>query len=383
MPWSGKATYDSFSIIGEDVSRTCLLLSAQETPFLDAIGDAEQPATNVAHQWREQALGPDRIVNSSAINSATAATGILVNGFGNQLQVGMLLEVEANVAGVANEIVQISSIPAGSDGNSILVTRAFGGSANGSLAAGGNLFVISTAELEGSETTGDVNRPRTSRTNWTQIFKKPILLTGSDRAVRYAPDLGDEFDHQATLRTIELMRDLEKAVFRSRASGNSIGSASAYRTMDGLRSWLTGINSVIVASSFAADPLLYVNDVQQRCWSAGARDLDIIVAGAQWKRELSATNAARLYVEQADQSIQRKVEFLTTDFGDCRLILSPWLADRHFMVLSSRRVKVVPLQGRSFQRELLAKTGDADKGHVIGEYTLEVHHPDKMGQAHI
>lgn len=380
MPWSGKATYDNFSLIGEDVSPSVLLLSPSETPFLDALGDPDLAATNIAHQWTEQALGPDRLVNSTAINSATAATGIQVNGFGNQLQVGMLLEVEVNAAGGTNEIVQISCIPGP---NSVLVTRNFGSRGVSSLAAGGNLFVISTAELEGSETTGDVNRPRSSRTNYCQIFKKPLKITGSDRAVTYSPDLGDEFDHQTTLRTMELMRDLEKAVFRSVASGNSIGSDTAYRTMDGLRQWLTSINSVIASNSFAADPLLYTNDILQQCWNAGARDLDIIVAGAQWKRELSATNASRLYVQQNDTAIVRKSEFVQTDFGECRLLLSPWLADRALMAVSSRRVKVVPLRGRSFYRELLSKTGDADKGHVIGEYTLEVHHPDKMGQAHI
>jgi hypothetical protein len=380
MPWSGKATYDSFSIIGEDISPSVLLISPRETPFLDLLGDADRPATSILHQWTEQELGPDRLVNSTAVNSATAATGIQINGFGNQLQVGMLLEIEANAAGAVNERVQISCIPGP---NSILVTRNAASAGVSSLAPGGNLFVIGTAELEGSETTGDVYRPRTRRQNYTQIFKKPIRVTGSDRAVAYAPELGDEFDHQTTLRTMELMRDLEKTVFKGVALGNSIGSDTAYRTMDGLNRYITGINSVVASNSFAADPVLYVNDIMQRCWTAGARDLDVVVAGAQWKRELSATNASRLYVEQAEQSVIRKVEMISTDFGECRLQLSPWLSDRQLMVLSSRRIKVLPLRGRSFQRELLAKSGDADKGHVIGEYTLEVHHPDKMGQLHI
>jgi len=43
----------------------------------------------------------------------------------------------------------------------------------------------------------------------------------------------------------------------------------------------------------------------------------------------------------------------------------------------------VPLRGRSFQRVDLAKTGDNDKAHVVGEYSIEVHHPDKQAQAHV
>jgi hypothetical protein len=375
---SFKATYDNFAVIGEDISPTMLLIAARETPFLNLLEDPDYPATNIYHQWTEEYLGPDRIVNSTAINSATAASGIQINGFGNQLQVGMLLEVEAG-SPQTNEVVQISSIPGP---NSLLVTRNFGARGVSSLAAGGQLFVISTAELEGSETSGDVTRPRTRGANYTQIFKKPVTVSGSDRAVITAPDIGDEFDHQATLRAIELLRDLEKAVLRGVASGASIGGATAYRTMDGLRAQLTAINSTIAATSFAANPLDYTNDLMQEAWNAGARDLDVLVCGDQWKRELSGTNAAKLQIEQSDRGIIRKADFIETDFGILEMVLTPWLPSRHIMGVSRRRVRLVNLRGRSFAKEALAKTGDSTKGHVIGEYTLETHRRDAMFQAH-
>jgi len=373
-----KATYDNFSVIGEDVSSTMRLIAARETPFLDILTDPDQPATNILHQWREEYLGPDKLVNSTAVNSATAATGIQINGFGNQLQVGMLLEIDAGSSG-SNEVVQISSIPGA---NSILVTRNFGSRGISSLAPGGNVFVITTAELEGSETSGDVTRPRATRSNYTMIFKKPIAVSGSDRAVITAPSVGDEFDHQVSLRAIEMVRDLEKAVFRSVQSGNSIGGASNYRSFDGLRQWLSGINSTIAHNSFSANPLDYVNDLLQQCWNAGARDIDTLPCGGDWKRQLSGTNAAKLNIAQEDRGIVRKADYLETDFGLVRLLLTPWMNDRSLMAVASGRIKVVPLRGRSFASEQLAKTGDSTKGHVIGEYTLEVHHPDKMAQAH-
>lgn len=374
MAFTGKATYDNYSLIGQDVSPILMIMSARETPFLDLLTPPTSPATSIYHEWTEAALGPDKLINSTAINSATAATGIQINGFGNQLTVGALIELEGQ-----GEIVQISSIPGA---NSLLVTRNYGSRGVNSLAPGGTLFVIGTTELEGSETSGDVTRPRTRRGNYTQIFKKPVTVSGSDRAVMTLPDVGDEFDHQTTLRTIELMRDLEKAVFRSVASGSSIGSSTAYRSFDGLRQWLTNINSTVVAASFSANPILYVNDLLQQAYSAGARDIDTIVAGSQWKREISDTNASKLQVTQDERGIQRFVEFITTDFGSVRVLLSPWLPDRHLMGVAAPRVKVVPLRGRFFAQEVLAKTGDSYKGHVLGEYTVEVQHPDKMFQAH-
>lgn len=375
MPFSGKATYDNYPLIGEDVSDILLNMSVTETPFLDLLPEPEQPAINVVHQWTEEALGPDRLTTSTAINSATAATGVQVAGFANLLTVGQLLELENQ-----GEIVQVASIPGA---NSLLLNRNFGSRGVSSMVAGSNLFVISTAELEGSETSGDITRARTRRINYCQIFKKPVTISGTDRSVITAPDIGDEFDHQVTLRVIESARDFEKAILRSVASGSSIGSASAYRTMDGLRQWFTNLNSTIAATSFAANPLDYVNDQLQNAWNAGARDLDVIVCGSQWKRELSSTNAARLLIDQNDPTARRQIEYIQTDFGSPRLVLTPWLPDRHIMGVSTRRVRPVPLRGRSFQRQDLAKTGDSDKAHVIGEYTLEVHHPDKMFQAHV
>jgi uncharacterized protein DUF5309 len=379
MPFNGKATYDNFPLIGEDVSPILTLISQYETPFLDLLPVADEPATNILHQWSEEQLGPDRLVNSTALNSVTGGGvtefGIQINGYGTQLQVGMLLEVETT-----GEIMQINSIPGA---NSIRVLRDYGSRGVSSLAPGGSLFVISPAELEGSETDGDVTRPRARRWNTTQIFKKAIKVSGTDRSVITAPDIGDEFDHQTVLRTIELARDLEKAIFRSVRSGNTLGSSSAYRTMDGLRQFLTTINSTILSASFSANPLDYVNDQLQQCWNGGARDINVIAVGAQWKRELSGTNAARLQISQSDRGVERKVTYLMTDFAEVQLVLTPWLPDRHMMGVATNRVRPTPLCGRSFQKELLAKSGDADKGHVIGEYTLEVHRPDLMFQLHV
>ena len=86
-------------------------------------------------------------------------------------------------------------------------------------------------------------------------------------------------------------------------------------------------------------------------------------------------------IEGQVRGIQRMVEFIQTDFGQVRVVLTPWLPDRSLMGVATSRVRVVPLRGRSFQRESLARTGDNWKGQIVGEYTLEVHHADKMFQA--
>jgi hypothetical protein len=379
MPFTGLATYDDFTVLDADISEILLLVAVRETPFLDLLGTPLRPATNVKHDWVEQNIGPDRIIASTAINSATAATGVQVNGLAHLLQVGMLLEVEAP-AGSNTEIAQISSIPGP---NSLLLTRNVGVTPRGvsSLAAGGTLFVISTAEKEGDDTDGDVSRPRVPKTNYTQIFKKPVKLSGTRQAVLTAPNVGSELENQVALRTIELLRDLEKAVIRSVAI-STIGDDNVYRSMDGLRQFITTINSGVAGSSFTADPLKYVNAVMAQAWGQGARDLDVLLVGSDWGADISATNASKFVVEQGDRTVQRLVERITTDYGSLVKVVSPWMPPKSMMGVSTRRIFVPPLTGRNFQRQNLAKVGDNDKLHVIGEYTLEVHHPEQMFQSY-
>ena len=385
MAFTGIATYDDFSVLDPDISEILLLVAPRETPLLNRLPAAGRPAISVKHTWVEQTIGPDRIVASTAVNSATAATGVTVGfadgtagGPGLQLSVGMLLEMESTSG--TSEVCQIASIAGAS---SILLTRNVGVVARGvnSLVAGGTFFVIGTTELEGDDTDGDVSRPRVPKANYTQIFKKPIKLSGTRQAVLTAPNVGSEIDHQTMLRTIELLRDLEKAVIRSQAI-STIGDDATYRSMDGLRAWLTAINSTTVASSFTADPLLYVNGSMQAAWNAGARDLDILLAGSAWGKDISATNASRLLVQQGDRTIQREVETITTDFGTLEKIISPWMPASAMMGLSSRRIFVPNLQGRNFHSEDLGKTGDSMKRQIIGEYTLEIHHPEQMFYNH-
>lgn len=375
--FTGLSTSDDYAVIDLDISEILLLVAPFQTPFLDLLPQAPRAATSPKHTWFEQNIGPDRLIVSTAINSATAATGVTVNGLAHYLTVGMMLELESSVGD--GELVQVSSIPGP---NSLLLTRNVGVVPRGvnSLAVGGTLFVVASVEKEGDDTDGDVSRPRLPYDNYTQIFKKPIRISGTRQAVLTAPNVGSEIDNQETLRTIELLRDLEKAVIRSVAV-STIADENTYRTMNGVRALVTSINSAIANNSFVADPLTYTNALMQQAWNAGARDLDLLLCGSDWGAAISNTNASKLQVEQDDRNVTRVVERITTDFGSLRKLVSPWMPPKAMMGLATGRIFVPNLTGRNFQREDLAKTGDNFRRHIIGEYTLELHHQEQMFQA--
>jgi hypothetical protein len=386
MAFSGLSTYDQFtatggSLIAEDISPLVTLLAPSETPILDWLGDSPYSATSPLHEYVDELLRPNYITASTAINSATAATGFQTNGLAATLTVGTLLENETDTTNATYEVLQVTSIPGP---NSLLVSRAYGGTANGSLAVGGQLFVRAPLALEGQDASGDVTRPRIRRQVYTKIFQVPITVSLSQAASRGAGGIEDEYNHQKALRVKELLRDLEKEVVRGVASGNSIGSETLFRSFNGLRATLTAVNSTITASSFDANPHLYIGNLWKSAFDNGLRSNETIalIAGPTFYRSISNLNDTKVYDSNTSELFKRRITQYTGPLGTAEVILSPWMPAGSVMGVVKERVRVVPLRGRTFAHFPLAMTGSAIKGMLEGEYTLEISHQNAMFQGH-
>lgn len=379
MPFSGLSTYDEFtasggSLIEEDVSATIALLSIRETPLLDWLGDSGISAHNVVHEFIEEELRPNYLTTSTAVNSATAATGIQLNGLGDTLTAGTLLENESGTP----EILQVSSAVGP---NSVLVTRAFGGGAVGSLVAGAQLFVRAPLALEGQDAVGDVTRLGRRKQTYIKFFQLPITVSLTKAAVNEI-GITDVYEHQKMLRLAEMLRDLEKEVIRGIVSGNSIGSETLYRSFAGLRAQIGSINSLLGVGSFTANPHLYIGDAWSNAFGNGLRANDTValVCGKTTYRDISALNDTKVQDSNQSELFKRRIRKYSGPYGEADVILSPWMPNNGVISVVRERVKIVPLQGRTFRHIPLAMTGSAMKGMVEGEYGLEIHHPQAAFQ---
>lgn len=372
MPFSGLALYNSgvFNTAEEDISDQIGMIAPTETLLLDRLSQPDRPAINVLHEWLEEDLGPNTVVSSTS-HTATSDTGIgIAAGLAAYLQAGMVLQNKTT-----GEFVQIASINV----NTITVTRGFGGTTAATVAAGHQFFVVSTAALEGEDVSRDVSRARTRKSNYVQIFKKDVIVTGTMQAVSMI-GVPNEYDHQLTQRMKEVIRDLEKAVIIGKSSGNTIGSSTAYRTFAGIwDSITTNSTSLATISSIGQ-----VEDVIQTAWANGASDLDLIVCDNIKHRQLSNLQFARTTVTadvSRNDAIRKTITTLETSYGTHEILRSRWMPQNTMLVISSGRVHVVPLQNRSFRHERIGKTGDSEKGFIVGEYTVEVHNEEGMAKA--
>lgn len=381
MAFSGISTNRLFTpnLIGEDISSIIATLAPVEAPFLDWLGDGGTFAQSTKHEYVMDYLRPHYIIASTAIASATATLLFQVNGLGQAVTVGTILENES-----ANpEIMQVVSIVGA---NTIAVTRAYDGGATGSLVAGGQLYVRGPAGLEGQEHSGEhTARPGTRTANTVGLFNIPIAVSGTQAAIARTT-LGMESYESARAKLFrQAPSDLEKEVLRGVLNAtNSLGTTTATRTMKGVRSHLTAVNSTITASSFTTNPHKYIGDVWQSAFNNGASADEEwgIVAGYTWYRDISNLNDTKVYDSTMSENFKRVVTMYQGPMGRARVFPSRVLPASEMLIVPRERIRVVPLASRNFTYEELGRSGDNTKGQVIGEYSVEVHHPDAMGRAH-
>lgn len=383
--FTGRAVYGSgvFDNLAEDVSDIVSMISPYETPFLNLIGDADKEADNVLHEWLEEEMTPNAIVNSVSVASTTASTAIPIKGgLALFLQKGMVLRGPEAAGG---EYMQITAITA----NTIVVDRAFATTNANSFGASEFLTVISDAAVEGADVLVDISRPRPRLNNIIQLFKKDLIISGTTRAVRMLGGDMDEMDRQIRNRTREALRDLEKASILGRLSGNTIGSSSAVRTMRGLLQMIATnvftINNTSYTGAYDSTSMqafeTYVNTAIRDAWTQGGTDLDLILCGDGVKQRFDKLNNSRVRVVNEERLYTNQVTRYENTYGNYTVMLDRWMPTHIAAITATPRLKIAPLRGRSFQYEPVAKTGDATKGMVIGEYTLE--HRNEVGMAQI
>lgn len=370
MAFSGRAVYSNFTATAEDVSDIVSMISPRETPLLDILGDAPFPARSVLHEWLEDDLSPNTIVTSADVASTAVDTALGVAASkARRLQVGMILR---GPAASGNEFLVISAI----SGNTITVNRAFGGTLANSFAAGQSIDVIADAALEGDDVTTDTSGVRSRKQNFVQLFKKDVIVSGTQEAVTLLGGVNDEFTYQQQQRIREALRDLEKATILGILSGNTLGSATARRTLKGLRSFIA-TNAQSVGPTLTES---WLGNTIKAAWDQGGTDVDVILAGVNYKRIVDSFNASRKLIANEDSRYSQLVSEYESTFGVMRVVLSRWMPANEALILSSQRIKVLPLQGRSFQFKDVASQGDSKKGMVIGEYTLEVRNEEGMAR---
>jgi hypothetical protein len=209
------------------------------------------------------------------------------------------------------------------------------------------------------------------RTNWTQIVRKDVLVSATDRASNTA-GFADRFTYEVQKAMKEWRRDSELAILRGSLAS---GSGSAARQMAGIKAQIT---TLATSQSGVSMSETMLNNYLQNSWNQGG-EVDMILVGGTLKRRIDGFNASSnntRFVQAEDKKIVNTVQMYVSSFGTHELMLHRLVdisGDVGSTIYGLQKDKwaVAHLEGRTPELVKPALTGDATKGFVIGELTVE------------
>jgi hypothetical protein len=244
------------------------------------------------------------------------------------------------------------------------------------------------AVAEGDDASFTTIAPTTRVGNRLQISRKTVIVSGTAEAVD-AAGRDSEYEYQFAKRVAELKRDMELILTNNQAS--SAGTNVAPRTLGSLEAWIATNRSggagtthgggysgsdVVAETDGTAGALRSLTEALLKtqlsnCYTQGGNPKYMMV-GPFNKQEASENFAgiATQYREnkRAPAVIIATADVYVSDFGEISIFPNRFSRDRTALILDMEMWAVAYL--RPFRNVKLSKTGDAEKGMAIVEYTL-------------
>lgn len=322
-------------------------------------------ATQTEHKWLEGQETPKTKAFSAYAYSSSTGTFTVADSTG--WKVGDLFHILGDSA-----VLTISAVTS----TTIAVTTIV--AANGSTldlssytaASGGTLIFDSRPIPEGSTSGEEVWKQSISQSNYTQIFRADVDLTGTAIAVG---QFGNEnnVNVQVQHATDTIIRRMNSALL---FGAKVVRTASVPGSFGGLYYWGTQSGGLSCAQvSSPALKMNMINSAAQLITEAGGTP-DLIVCGAGQGQVISTFMNSQVHIDRESQVIGRNItQFVTSAGGNTlRVFIEPSIPDTDVWVCDSRGFALVPLAGRALHSEPATAPGtDGIRAMIIGEYTAE------------
>jgi len=234
----------------------------------------------------------------------------------------------------------------------------------------------SNTNIESADYSFSARDPRTREGNYTQIFVTPVEVSDTQRAVN-AAGIKDEYAYQMAKALKEHARDIEYALC-STAAGSS-GASGTARSLKGVLAWITSVNETGTATADESLTEDMFNDALQDIWDNGGTP-DTAYANGYQKRQIGTfTDSATKFVQAtSEKEMLAGVDVYDSDFGRIKIKKSRFMPTDTVAILQTDLWKVAVL--RPTQSEEVAKVGDATRGVVKTELTLEARNEAGSGK---
>lgn len=226
------------------------------------------------------------------------------------------------------------------------------------------------ADVEGADTTFDDLGQPTRANNITQIIKKGVRVSRTERRVNVAA-IGDPYAFQKADNLRILKMRMEYALLNAVKASGSSGYA---RQMNGIDAFIT--TNVTARNSGTSFSETELNDMVADVWTTVDPDkvFDMVLCTFKIKQAISGFSAnSTRYIDATDRRLVKDVLVYDSSGGSHRIFAHKDVRNSAGSTtvygLREDLFKVAYLDQPMFEE--LAKTGDSDKGHWVTELTLE------------
>lgn len=210
----------------------------------------------------------------------------------------------------------------------------------------------------------------TRLSNVTQIFQEAFQVPGTERAANTA-GFEDRYAYEAKKAMTELANDLEYALVRGSIA---CGDGSTARQLRGIKNSL----SLVTSQSGISLTETILNDYLQNVWDVSREEVDAIYCPMYLKRKISGFTTNTKNIQAADKRLVNAVDVYNCDAAtEVKLFAHRYVTvsgDTNYDIIGINEDYFKVAYLRKPKVEEIAKTGDADKGVVIAEATLENRH---------
>ena len=339
------------------------LLDPSDAPFVEAIGGLDGAASKFRFtnqgtlvEWIEDTLAPlaGTFALTATANSVTSATELKVAD-GNMVQPGHILLT-------GTELLWVSANSSGT----LTVTRSLGSSTMVTLATNATFAIVGMARLEGDDSDPIGYTDLSTNSNYTQIFHKEIKQTGTaPYQDRYG--MTDQMQYESAKSIPEMMRLIERTLQYGKRSA---GSTTTPRMMGGYQEFITTNKATGASISVSSAAVGQIEDAVELAYNAGGSgDYMAIVNPAVYQKIKNAYDSSAFVRYAPEQNrFGTLVDTIVTPFGNVSFVIDRWQLSTLIPILKLDNVGMLTL--RPWQVEDLAKTGDAEKKQLIGEFTF-------------
>ncbi len=237
-------------------------------------------------------------------------------------------------------------------------------------AAGGTLIFDSRPIAEGSTLGESMQKFSGVASNYTQIFRADVALTGTAVAVgQYGRE--NDLTVQVQYATDEIIRRMNEALIYGPRTSTAPGRPAA---MGGLYYFGTqeGCNKVEITDS-ARLTVNHINEAARNITEAGCIP-NAIICGIGQALVISSLMSSQVRFGRQENVIGNYVDTVVTSAGgnSLRVLPDPMIPDTDLWVCDTRGFALLPLNGRALHTEPSTIPGqDGRSAMIIGEYTAE------------